>query len=960
MLVGRAAETAQVDRFVAGLYERRSEGLLVAGEAGTGKTALLAYGREQAGSIRTLAVRGFEAERDLPYAGVSLLLRPVQAQLEQLPEAQRAALEAALGLGPPVAADRFAAYAGVLSALAGAAEAGPLLVLVDDAQWLDAASLEALLFTARRLLDEGIGMLFAAREDERPAVDFAGLRRIELRGLDEGDVAALVEWRAGVRPAADLVRRVHEATGGNPLAVGELAAALSPAQVEGSAPLEDPLPVGADVERAVRRRLLTLPAETRRALLLAAAEPTAEPATVQRALDGPALANVLAPAESARLITLRPDGVEFRHPLFRSVAYQLADAADRQAAHAALARTFDSEAAHARRAWHLARATTGHDETAAGELEAVGRSARDRGAPESAGRTLEAAAHLTPSPELRIRRRLDAAQAFGMAARLEPATGLLDGVLAEAPDDPCLRADVQRLRARIEMMTGGSHHLHEMLAREAERVVRYDARRAASLLADAAFIAVTDGQLRLALELAMRAHSTGAPLDGLTELDVHRTLGGALVLAGRIDEGLDHLKRAEQLLEHDNVPVDFMAIVLAQAYYWAGHYEHGRTILQPVIDGARRRGVIAALPAALALMAWLDFRLGDWTRAFGEVSESLSLATAVGQRTQRAFGLMRLAELEAARGAAGECRAHVQESLEVAKRLGVGSMELMAAPVLGLLAAGCGSAGDTVERLESTGRACLERGLEEPMAVPWAQELTEAYVRLGDWDGAERTLAVLERQARRSGQRSAAAAACRYRGLLAEGQEEAEGFFHRALELHDGRPEPFDRARTELCYGERLRRDGRRVQARSHLRAALSTFDRLGAGPWAERARRELAATGVRARRRVPETGNELTAQELQVALIVASGASNREAAAALFLSTKTIEFHLARIYRKLGLRTRTELAAYVVRHGWLEGTSATNAEPKPNGRSIKRDAEGRTAPIDPARSRQAGSLPTR
>ena len=350
MLVGRVAERASLDGFVQGLCDRRSAGLVILGEAGSGKTALLDYARERAGSIGLLAVRGFEAERDLPYSGLSLLLRPLESHIGRLPEAQRAALEAALGLGPPVVADRFAAYAGVLSALAAAAEASPLLVMVDDAHWLDVASMEALLFAARRLLDEGIGMLFAARDGERPDLEFAGLPRLQLHGLDGGDVAALVERRARTRPSADVASRLRRATGGNPLAVVELAAALSPAQLEGSMPLEDPLSVGADVERAFGRQLLTLPIETRRALLLVAAEPTARPDVLEAASDGASLAVALGPAESARLITVRPDAVEFRHPLVRSVAYQLASAPERRAAHSALANALEREEHRARRA----------------------------------------------------------------------------------------------------------------------------------------------------------------------------------------------------------------------------------------------------------------------------------------------------------------------------------------------------------------------------------------------------------------------------------------------------------------------------------------------------------------------------------------------------------------------------------------------------------------------------------
>jgi DNA-binding CsgD family transcriptional regulator len=912
MLVGRTAERTRLEALVDGLRKGRSSALALVGEPGVGKTALLDDVRTRVDEGNILRTQGFEAERDLPYAGLSMLLRPIGDVIEEIPASQSRALNAALGRGPPVAADRFTVYAGVLGVLASAAEERPRLVVVDDAHWLDAASLEALLFGARRLEDEGIGMLFAGREGEGADLEAVGLPVLRVGGLDRQGVAAMIEARAGVRPADDVVRRIHSATGGNPLAVGELAGLLRGAQVEGSEPLDDPLPAGADVRRAFGQRLQALPAETRRALLFAAAEPAATVDTLDRAYERRGFVSALVPAESAGLVSLSAAGVAFRHPLVRAVAYELATGSQRRAAHAALAKVLHGEAFQERRAWHAARAATGPDEAVARELAMTARSVHGRVAPEAAARMLDAAAGLTPSRELRIERRLEAAQTYGMAARLEPARRLLAEVLGEAPDDACLRADVQQLRARVETMNGGQTRYRKMLVEEADRVVLQDGNRAASLLADAAYLSVMDGELRLALDYATRAGSLGARLDGRAELEVEQSLGGALVLSGRIDEGLVHLQRAERLLEREDTLVDFKATGLAMSYYWAERYEHARGLLGAVIVRGRREGVVAALPSALAVMAWIDFRLGDWTLAQAEVMESLSLAAATGQWSERGFSLMRLAELEAARGTADECRAHVQEALRVADELGVGSLYLMAGPVLGLLEIACGPTPDTIERLEATGRHCLERGLEEPMVLPWTQELTEAYLRLGDLAGAERTLSRLEHLARRSGQHSAAAVACRYRGMLAADDTEAGLLFRRALEHHEQMPTPFDRARTELCFGERLRRARKRSDARDQLRSALATFDRLRAAPWADRTRRELAATGERARRRVPDTRDHLTPQELQVALLVAEGATNREAAAQLFVSAKTIETHLSHTYRKLGVRSRTELARAV------------------------------------------------
>ena len=332
-------------------------------------------------------------------------------------------------------------------------------------------------------------------------------------------------------------------------------------------------------------------------------------------------------------------------------------------------------------------------------------------------------------------------------------------------------------------------------------------------------------------------------------------------------------------------------------------YERGRRLLADCVDSAGREGLVQMLPLALASLSEADFRLGRWAPAYAAAAQSAALADDTGGDSMN--GLTRLAYVEAATGRAEECRRHGERVLEIAEERGADSMITLAGTALGLLELGLGRYEAAIERLEPTGRFSIERGLILPGVAPWAQELAEAYVRVGDPAAATRVLATLEQHATRSDALLAHAAVARCRGLM-DGEDE---HFVRALALHDQRDAPFERARTELCFGERLRRGGRRTEAREHLRRALATFDALGAQPWSEHASRELNATGERARRRAPDTAAQLTPQELQVALLVADGATDKEAAAALFVSPKTIEAHLLRVYRKLGLHSRSELA---------------------------------------------------
>ena len=565
-------------------------------------------------------------------------------------------------------------------------------------------------------------MLFAARE--RAGFEAAGIPELRLAGLETEAVAELLTDRVGRDVSLAVAARLREATAGNPLALTGLTDLLSPAQMEGTEPLEDPLPIGDDVELAFGQRILSLPGRSQRALAVAAADPAIPLTSLEEALRELGLdPSALEPAEREGLVSTTVAGVEFRHPLVRSVAYRQTAGPELRRVHRALANALEQTDDRGRRALHLARAATGPDESVARELVGIARSARGRVAPEPAARMLETAARITAGRELRVERLLEAAQTFGRAARLEPARRLLDEVLGDAPDDPCLRADVQRLRARLETVSGGHHYIHELLVDEAERVLQLDPNRGALLLADAAFLAVIDGELRLSLDLATRARSLGTHLDRLAEFEVQQSLGGALVLAGRIDEGLEHLEQAEELLTREHTDLDPMAWALAQAYHWAERYEHAREMIGSIVQRARREGAAGALPTALVVMSWLDFRLGDWTRAYAEATESLSLSAATEQRPSRAFGLMRLAELEAGRGAAGDCRTHVKEALELADEVGVGSMQLMAAPILGLLALGCGPTEHTIEQLESAGAGVpppRSRGADGPAVDPGA------------------------------------------------------------------------------------------------------------------------------------------------------------------------------------------------------------------------------------------------
>jgi DNA-binding CsgD family transcriptional regulator len=818
------------------------------------------------------------------------------------------ALRSALALTPGTAPERFALSAATLSLLAAQAENEPLLIVVDDAHWVDAPSLDPLLFTAHRLAAERIVLLFASRRDEPR---FEQLARLELAGLDETAAGQLLEAAPGgldTHVAEELIA----ASGGNPLALLELPGLLTEGQRSGREPLPDPLPVGPALQAAFVRRAEELPVSTRRALVIAAAAGDGQQAMVAATLDREGLAlEALEHAESAGFLTLDAGDLRFRHPVIRAALYAAAPPAARRSAHRSLA---DAAATQWLRAWHLSATALGPDEEIAARLEEAALEARSRGAYADAARAAERAAHLSKDDAVKARRLLAAAGNLRLAGREESALELLDRALTLEPD-PRLRADIEHLRARIRLARAPSSGDRARLLAAAASVEPVDPSRATLMYLDAALTAteLEDAETADAAVARMRETVRRTRPMLAHELDV--------LLSGWVDEiapdaVLAYSPRWPELLAvaDDLAVADRLVLVAGGASYVGAEYEQARLLLVRIAEAARAASAGWILAQALAELALLDFRRSDWRSAVVEGEEALRLARETERPLDAVRALTCLVRIEGAQGREYACRRHAVEAWSVADEIGARALADWHCNVgLGLLELGLGNPDKAVVHLELPA-GDVDRGQLAPGIFRAAGDLVEAYLRSGDRPKAERLLDEFERRARAADRAWALAVAARCRGLLGP-DDDIDRHFLAALEHHERTPVPFDRARTRLAYGERLRRARRRVEARRELRAAQDELDRIGATPWARRAQRELAASGERLATRGGEQPVELTPQELQLAQIVAAGATNKEAAAALFVSPKTVEAHLGTIYRKLGLRSRTELAARLATH---------------------------------------------
>src|SRR5215468_2821610 len=850
VLYGRHQECAAVDRLLQAAREGHSGVLVLRGEAGVGKSALLAYAAGRARGMTVLRAAGVEAEVELPFAALHQLLRPLLDRLGHLPAPQAAALQAAFGLAPAPAdrglggghmGDRFLLSVGVLSLLADAAEQRPLVCLLDDAHWLDQASADALVFAARRLGAEGIGLLFAARDAELRGFDAPGLPELRLSGLDSTAAARLLADAAPSAPAAGVRDQLLAAAGGNPLALLELPAALSAVQLAARAPLPDPLPVGIGVERAFAERAGRLPAAARTMLLLAAADDTGEAGMVLRAAGGLGLdASALGPAEAARLVRVREARVEFRHPLVRSAIY---------------------------------RAAT--DEPAADGLERSAGRARARGGHAAAASALVRAAELTGEEPARARRLAAGAEAAWLAGRARWAQELADRADRLRPP-PRLRADLQQLRGRIEVWSGSPTVAHRLLADAAAAIADADPEKAALLLSEATQAAWVAGDMAKTRQTGQRLGTLAVPEDSPARL------------VGRVMAGLAGL----------------MAGDTSQA-------AHGGALQREVAASARA----ATTPLQLAFAGSAALFVGDDADASDLLARAVAASRAAGAvgilawllQLLAAFHHSTLAWVAAAQGREQECRAHAAAALQQAARRALAPQASIATWALGLAELGAGRPDAALNQLEQ--QAAAGPGLGHPLPATFAAaDLVEAAVQAGRPEAAPDAVARLQGWATATAAPWGLALVARCRGLLSDG-DAAVGHFALALELHAAAGRPFDRARTELACGQALRRARRPGRARGHLRAALEGFEQLGAAGWAERARAELRASGETPRRRDPSTLTQLTPQELQIARLAAGGATNREIAAQLFVSPRTVEYHLYKVFPKLGVASRAELA---------------------------------------------------
>jgi DNA-binding CsgD family transcriptional regulator len=905
MLVGRQREQRILDALISAARVGQSSTLVVTGEAGIGKTALLRYAGGSATGMRILHVTGSETEQHLPFAALAQLVRPTAADLDTLPPPQAQALGVALAIRSGDGVDRFAVGAAALTLLTQLSENQPLAVLVDDAQLVDVPSQEVLAFVARRLVADAIVIVAAVRTGEPCALSSPDLPTLELHGIDEDASRELVTARVAGPPGHELTARVHELSGGNPLAILELAA--DPAALAARWP-GAPAPVPGTLVRLYRQRAEALDEDARGALLLAAAAGDDLPLVARACAAGGIDVGSLAAAEQVGLVSIHQDRVTFAHPLARSAIYATATAGRRRELHATIASVM-GDADPDRRAWHRSEACLGPDEGVAGELQALGARSADRGAVAVAATAFEHAARLSPDDTDRARRLLCAGEAACQAGDAARATSLLDQSLLLMPP-PSVRARAQRMRGVIALRSGSIADARAALTAAAQQSSAFDPSEALECWAEAihACFYLADADAALAAAQAAEALLT----QGVSERSaVLATVaaGMARVLAGvggteMIRRGVGALGQLEPIAPH---PGDEASWLLLGPLFLRDS-STGRDLVRRALDERRGRAAIGTLAHLLFHLARDGATTDRWTAAEGDYTEAISLAREFGQTTELAASSAGLAWLLARQGRDDDTRRYAAE----AERLGaihqVNLARIWAGHALGDLELGLGQVEAAVGTYSDL-HDLLRRLRVKDVDLSPAPELVECLIRTGRVEEARGLADDYQEQALAKGQPWALARAARVRALLCP-VAEVDGCFAAAIELHAATLDRFEQARTRLAYGARLRRLRRRVDARPPLQSAYDDFILLGARPWADEAASELAATGATVLRSGANPTSLLTPRELQIALHLAGGRTTRETAAALFLSPKTVEYHLRHVYTKLGIESRTQLVA--------------------------------------------------
>ncbi|GAB3765026.1 LuxR family transcriptional regulator [Nocardioides ginsengisegetis] len=900
-MVGRDPERQVLGALVEGARDGSAGTLVLRGEPGVGKSALLDELVAGADDATVLRTQGLEVEAPLAFAALHRLLRPVTRLRDGLPAPQARALRVAFGEEEGAAVEPFLVGVATLSILTTAAEEGPVLCVVDDAHWLDAATAGALLFCAHRLGADRVALVFAARDGAWGSFDPQGLRELVVTGLDPEASRDLLRARLGVASGPDVLDRIVAETGGNPLALLELPAELTPDQLSGVEPLPSQLHLTARVEQLFLDRSRRLPPPVQTMLLLAAADDSGDPDVARRAAATLGLGDAdLQGAVDSGLLVEGATSLSLRHPLVRSAVYQAATGADRREVHRALAAALSGHGDPDREAWHRAAAAEGPDPEVVAALEVAGTRAQRRGGHAAALAAYERAAALCDDPDRRTGLTFAAARSAWACGRAGQAQALL-AKAREATNDPLLLADVARLRGHIEVNLGSAPEAHRIFVQAAQAVHPTDPARALDIGVAAAVMRTfgADSGTSLPVTDALVVPVAGDPPRTLC-------LRHMLVAMTQVAEGDWHaatlaLDRALEL--GDLVDDRDVLWNLANAALQLGDDRAQQHFYGHALSRAREAGAVTAVVYCLQRLCFGHYLAGDLVAVRNSAEEAISLGRSIGQPAMTAPPVAWLAVLAALqdRDDHDDHLARVEE-LVAAYPLGI-----LADPVhdltrwaRGLRAA---VAGDSVGALHHLGRFRLP-----VLARMSAAERIEAAVRAGDTEAARRWTDELSTFADATGRPWALATVAFGRALAAD-QADADALFEESLAHHAGAGRPLDAARAELAYGEWLRRGQRRVDARQHLRQAVETFQDLRAESLAERANQELRASGETARKRDPSTLVQLTPTELQIARLVSSGLSNKDVAAQCWISPRTVAFHLRNVFAKAGITSRGELA---------------------------------------------------
>ena len=917
VLIGRSAEQAALGRLVDSLAHGLSAALVLRGDAGVGKTALLAQLPHIAPDVDFTWLSGVESETSLGFAGLHRLLIPHLHRMQEVPPVQRSALASALGLTEAKPTNVFLVGQAVLTMLADAAQARPLVCVIDDAQWLDQESVEVLAFVARRLFAEQLGVVFSVREPPRNQ-QFEGIAELSISGLETEEAAAMLATITSQRVDPKVAEHVAQMVAGNPMAVGEVGRQLADARLTPDLLLNGPLPLGRRLEEHFRTQVQDLPASCRAVLLLAATHTSTDTAVLRRAaaLDGLDL-EAAAPAQTNSLIERGAD-IRFRHPLIRAAVYAAASPAERRHAHKTLAAVIDKTTDRDQHAWHLAAATLLPNENVAAELEGCAVIARSRGGYSDEASFLARAAALSPDSSRAASRYLDSATAALNSGAPHRATELLN-LATPHLREPFARVHAQLIHVDIIINSGLEPYtaLTSKRLEAARALITSDSALARQTLLEAIRSGILCGSYSsdTTLEqLGRTALDLWPALDGAHSVDDFLLQGLATAITDRFTEAAPALRRAVGMLDQIVSGTELESstrLMIFDTRVYLGHYaaicifDDRRLIrlLRDAVDSQRERGILHSLVIGLHILAIHESVMGNISSAVAHKEEAHAVAKALGYTGQRMSATLPNAQLLAWQGRDHEVLEVTTSMFAFAGYLQVGELKRAARHALIVMHIGRGD----YEQAFATGMQGLADNYTH-LEVESLPSIIEAALRTGRQDVADDVLSKLRTIALASGTNWALGLLTRCSALAAAHKIEAEALYRESIAYLDETIVLTDQARAHLAYGEWLRRQQRYIEARTELRIAYDMFFSMGAPAFAERARVELAAAGAKIKKAKIGTLSTLTPQETQVVELAATGATNQEIATRLFLSTHTVAYHLTKAFRKLGVSSRREL----------------------------------------------------